>query len=89
MAQNFLNNKNSDNRFGSIAMEYFNKIQKQKWVDLHLDLLKFENIKQLIIILDEFRPKSLVRDEKEMMITYLKSLLEMSYPDVSKNNIDN
>jgi len=74
-------------KFVSTAIGYLGKIQEQKWTKSHLELLKFENIKQLIIILDEFKPKSLVRDEKRMMITYLEKLLEMSYTDVTKNDI--
>lgn len=87
MAQNFLDKEKIDTKFVFITMEYLNKIQQKKWSISQLELLKLKNIQQLIVILDEFKPKSLIREEKRMICTYLDKLIKLTPADVSKHDI--
>lgn len=84
---NLSSTESLDANFAFIANEYLEKIQSKEWSDSDKELLKFKNIEQLIITLEKVKPKSLIREEKRILITYLEKLIEISDNDFTRKDL--
>ncbi len=86
MEQSFLNNETVDNEFISISKKYLAQIEVE---NNKSDLKKicFDKLSVLMQTLDDYRPKSHIRQEKKHFIEYLNSFITKSINEYSHKEL--
>ncbi|MBZ9652673.1 hypothetical protein [Psychroflexus montanilacus] len=76
MELKYLSKSNIDDHFKTMAMSLVDVIEKNNAMS-ELKRIKIENLKQLIVDLEDYRPKSHVKEGKVNLIKYLSHFVEI------------